>query len=346
MQNQPLGMQIDQVIVLPTRGNPLITRRFGAFEQAMKNSPDIRSTTISELVPGEQIFGFVCKFEDQEEAANYASNPVGHDFFETYQMELAAGRTFQRDLPTDTIEKAIINESLARLLGWKDPNDALHKRFDFGNDGEVTGEVIGVIKDAHFNSLRHRIQPMVYFIEEMFYQRISIRVNTNNMQASLDHVEETWKQFFPDLPFEYFFADAFFGKQYLTDQRLAYAFTCFVAIAILLATIGLISLSALMLRRRVKEIAIRKIVGATTPGLTRMLTGEFVGLAIIAMLIAFPVSWYAMQQWLKTYAFRIDIPLCVFIVNGCITLIGVVVSVSAQSVKAALANPVKSLRSE
>ncbi len=346
MQRQPLGMNIDQVIVLPTRGNPEITHRFAAFEQALKNSPDIQSTTISELVPGEQVYGFACKFEDQEFAANYASNPVGYDYFETYQMTLLAGRTFLRDLQTDTIEKAIINEALARELGWDDPNEAIHKRFDFGNDGVTTGEVIGVVKDAHFNSLRQNIRPMLFFISPMFYHRISIRVNTDNMQASLDQIEETWRQFFPDLPFEYFFADAHFGKQYITDQRLAHAFTYFVTIAILLAAIGLISLSALMIRRRVKEIAIRKVIGATTSGLTRMLTGEFVKLVVFAMIIAFPLAWYAMNTWLKTYAFRIEIPIWVFIVSGIIAIIVVVLSVSIQSVKAALNNPVTSLRSE
>ncbi|MCK6691550.1 MAG: ABC transporter permease [Thermoanaerobaculia bacterium] len=346
MQNQPLGMDMEQVVVLPTRGNPTVTQRFASFENELKKTPGIGSVTISELVPGQQIYGFVCRFEGMEQGRNFASNPVGYDFFKTYDIPIAAGRVFSRDIPTDTLERAVINEALARELGWKDPRDAIGKRFDFGNDGENIGEVIGVVKDAHFQSFRHDIQPLLFIMDDHFSQHISLRLSTRNVPETLEAIGQTWRRFFPDLPYEYFFADAHFGRQYAADRQLAILFACFVGLAILLACVGLFGLSAFAVQRRVKEIGIRKVLGATAAGITALLSKDFLKLVLLAAVIASPPAWYAMEKWLQGFAYRIDIQGWEFALAGIIALAAALLTVSVQSIQAALADPVRSLRSE
>lgn len=346
MQNQPLGMDMEQVLVLPTRGNPVVTRRFAAFEQELKKSPEIMSATMSELVPGQQVFGFVCHFEGMDGGRDFSSNPVSYDYFKTYGMNMVAGRTFSRDIPSDTLERAVINEALARQLGWHNPREAIGKRFDFANDGQTVGEVIGVVKDAHFQSLRYDIQPLLFFIEDAFYQHISLRLSTGNMPETLAATERCWQQFFPDLPFDYFFANEHFGRQYAADRRLATLFTWFVSLAIMLACVGLFGLSAFTVQRRVKEIGIRKVLGATTAGIVGLLTGAFLKLVLVALVIASPLAWFFMDKWLKDFAYRIDIPWWAFASAGATVATVAFLTVSVQGVRAAMANPVQSLRSE
>ena len=346
MRNQPLGLDMEQVVVLPTRGNPTVTQRFASFERELKKSPDVTLSTISELVPGQQIFGFTCRFEGMEAGRDFSSVPVGYDFFATYSMTFAAGRTFSRNIPTDTLERAIINEALARELGWTDPQEAIGKRYDFANDGENIGEVIGVVKDAHFSSLRNDIRPLLFLMDDHFNRHISLRLRTADLPSTLATIERIWQQFFPDLPFEYFFADEHFGRQYTADQRLANILAYFVGIAILLACVGLFGLSAFTVRRRFREIGIRKVLGATTASIVQLLSADFLKLVLVAILIAIPVSYHFMNQWLQDFAFRITVPWWVFGLAGA-ALIGVAfLTVSLQSVNAAYANPVDSLRSE
>ncbi len=346
MQNQPLGMNMEQVVVLPTRGNPNVTQQFTAFGNELKKSPEITSATMSELVPGQQVFGFVCRFEGMESGRDFSTNPVSYDYFKTYQMDMAAGRAFSKDIPTDTLERAIINEALARELGWHNPQEAIGKRYDFANDGENVGEVIGVVKDAHFHSLHRNIQPLLFMMDDQFYRHISLRLSTQNMPQALAAIEQIWQRFFPDLPFEYFFADEHFGKQYAADQRLAKLFSYFVSLAILLACIGLFGLSAFAVQQRVKEIGIRKVLGATTAGIVGLLSKDFLKLVAIAIIIASPLAYYFMDHWLQDFAFRITIQWPVFLLAGVAMLALAFLTVGFQSVKAALSNPVDSLRSE
>lgn len=346
MQNQPLGMDIEEVLVLPTRANPEVTQRFTAFENELKKSPEITSTTMSELVPGQQVFGFVCRFEGMESGRNFQTNPISYDYFKTYGMEMAAGRAFSKDISTDTLERAVINESLARELGWADPQEAIGKMYDFANDGENVGFVIGVVKDFHFHSLRQDIQPLLFMMDDHFYRHISLRLSTSNLPETIAAIEQKWAQFFPDLPFEYFFANQHFGEQYIADQRLAKLFAFFSGLGILLACIGLFGLSAFAVRQRVKEIGIRKVLGATTNSLVALLSKDFLRLVLIALLLATPLAYYFMNNWLEDFAYRIDISWTVFLLAGIAALGIAFLTVGFQSIKAALANPVNSLRTE
>ncbi len=346
MQSQSLGMDMEQVVVLPTRGNPTVTQRFAAFQNELKQSNDIKATTISELVPGQQIFGFVCRFEGQESGDSYSTNPISYDYFETYDIEMAAGRAFSQAIPSDTLERAIINETLARELGWNDPQDAIGKTYDFANDGENVGHVIGVVKDAHFRSLHQQVQPLLFMMDDQFYRHISLRLSAQNMPQTLGAIEQTWQQFFPNLPFDYFFADEHFGQQYAADQRLAALFAYFVSLAILLACFGLFGLSAFAVERRVKEIGVRKVLGATVLNVVHLLSKDFLKLVAIAFIIATPIAYFLMDKWLADFAYRIDIQGWMFVVAGVSAILIAFLTVSFQGVKAALMNPIESLRSE
>lgn len=346
MQNQPLGMEIDEVLVLPTRANTEVTQKFPAFEQELKKNPEISATTMSELVPGQQIFGFTCRFEGMESGRDFQTNPVSYDYFKTYGMEVLAGRVFSREISTDTLERAVINESLARELGWSDPQEAIGKTYDFGNDGEDVGFVIGVVKDVHFHSLRQDIRPLLFMMNDHFYRNISLRLATTNLPETIASIESKWIQFFPDIPFEYFFADEHFGKQYASDQQLAKLFSFFSSLSILLACIGLFGLSAFAVSQRVKEIGIRKVLGATTTGIVGLLSKDFLKPVLIALVIASPIAYYLMDNWLADFAYRIDIAWWVFVLAGVLAVVIAFLTVGIQSMKAALANPVDSLRSE
>ena len=346
MQNQSLGMDIEQVVVLPTRGNPNVTQKFAAFENELKKSTSIHAATMSELVPGQQIFGFICRFEGQEKGENYLTNPVSYNYFKTYGMELIAGRAFSKEVSTDTLERAIINETLARELGWHDPQEAIGKRYDFANDGENIGQVIGVVKDAHFRSLHRAIPSLLFMMDDQFYRHISLSLSTQNMPQTLATIEKTWQQLFPNLPFDYFFADEHFGQQYVADQQLAALFTYFVSLAILLACLGLFGLSAFAVEQRIKEIGVRKVLGATIGNVVVLLSKDFLKLVGIAFVIAVPLTYFFMDKWLEDFAYRIDIQGWMFIVAGIAAGSIAFLTVSVQSIKAALANPINALRSE
>ncbi len=346
MQNQSLGMDIEQVVVLPTRGNPEVTQRFAAFENELKKSTNISTATMSESVPGQQIFGFVCHFEGQEQGKNYQTIPISYDFFKTYGIELSAGRVFSKNNPSDTLERAIINEALARELGWKDPQEAIGKRYDFANDGENVGHVIGVVKDAHFRSLHRNIEPLLFMMDDQFYRHISLRLNAQNMTETLAYIEQEWQRFFPDLPFDYFFADEQFGQQYAADQRLATLFAYFVSLAILLACFGLFGLSAFAVERRIKEIGVRKVLGATVFNIVHLLSKDFLKLVGVAFLVATPFAYWVMDQWLDNFAYRIEIAGWLFAVAGMAIIMIAFLTVSFQSLRVALANPVNALRNE
>ncbi len=218
------------------------------------------------------------------------------------------------------------------------------KNFSYGGRN---GKIIGIIHDFHFESIHQKILPLVLATPtEPNYRRISIKVAGSNMTAALAHVENTWKQFLPETPFEYTFMDDNFDRLYKSEQRQGSIFTFFSAIAILIACLGLFGLSAFAISQRIKEIGIRKVIGASVPSIVTLLSKDFLKLVAIATLIAFPVAWYAMHSWLEDFAYRSSIPWWIFPAAGIIAVIIALATIGIQSIKAATANPVKSLRSE
>jgi putative ABC transport system permease protein len=267
-----------------------------------------------------------------------------HDFVTTYGVQMAAGRNFSRDFSTDT-SSYLLNEAAVKVLGLKKNEDAVGMNFGYGGS---KGKVIGVFRDFHFESMHQKIVPLVMLVPRNGnnYNALSIRISGNNIPAALAHIEGTWKKFLPETPFQYTFLDENFDKLYDSEQRQGTIFTVFACIAIFIACLGLFGLSAFAITQRIKEIGIRKVLGADTGTIVTLLSKDFLKLVMIAAVIAFPIAWYAMHNWLQDFAYRINIPWWIFLLAGIVAAVVALATISVQAIKAALANPVKSLRTE
>ena len=220
------------------------------------------------------------------------------------------------------------------------------KPFKYGNQ---KGHIIGVINDFHFESMHQAIVPMVFIMpppSQPYYNNLSIKIVGNDISTSISYLEKTWKKFFPETPVDYTFLDENFDRLYQSEQRQATIFTVFACIAIFIACLGLFGLSAFAISQRIKEIGVRKVLGANVQGIVALLSKDFLKLVGIAAVMAFPVAWFAMNNWLKDFAYRINIQWWVFIVAGILAAMIAFVTVSFQAIKAAVSNPVKSLRTE
>ena len=218
---------------------------------------------------------------------------------------------------------------------------------DFGYGGR-NGKLAGVFHDFHFESLHQKIAPMVLFMprDARNYGRISIKVSGKNLPAAISHIENTWRKFLPETPFEYTFLDENFDRLYKTEDRQKTLFTTFACIAIFIACLGLFGLSAFAISQRIKEIGIRKVLGADVSTIVALLSKDFLKLVGISAIIAFPIAWYFMHKWLEDFAYRIGMPWWIFIVAGIVAALIALITISFQAIKAAIANPVKSLRTE
>src|SRR5438876_5560567 len=267
---------------------------------------------------------------------------VDYDFVPTYGIQMAAGRNFSREFGADTLS-FVLNESAVKALGWTSQN-AIGKDFRYGRR---KGHVIGVIKDFHFESMHQSIVPLVLEIfPQPYFNNLSIKFSGNNLTASLSFLERTWKKFLPEIPYQYTFLDENFDKLYQVEQRQANIFTIFACIAIFIACLGLFGLSAFAISQRIKEIGIRKVLGASVSTIVALLSTDFLKLVVISAIIAFPVAWYFMRNWLQDFAYRIKIPWWIFIAAGITAAFIALITISFQAIKAAIANPVKSLRTE
>jgi putative ABC transport system permease protein len=264
-------------------------------------------------------------------------------FIPAYGIRVIAGRNFSKAFSSDT-SSFLINEAAVKVLGMKSGEEAIGKVFQYG---ERKGTLIGVFNDIHFESLHQRILPLVLLQSPVDgYSRISIKISGKNISGALTHIESVWKKYLPEIPYEYDFLDNNFERLYQSEQRQGSIFTIFSCIAIFIACLGLLGLSAFTITQRIKEIGVRKVLGASVSSIVSLLSKDFLKLVGIASLIAFPVAWFAMNQWLQGFAYRIHISWLVFLLAAIIAAIIAFATISVQAIKAALTNPVKSLRTE
>jgi putative ABC transport system permease protein len=265
---------------------------------------------------------------------------VDDGFIPTFGIKMAAGRNFSHTIKTDS-NKFIINETTVKTLGWGTPEKAINKQIKYGN---VTGNIIGVMKDFHFESLHQPIIPMILIWQP--YGRVSVKISGNNVPATVDYIQKVWKRYLPDTPFDFTFLDEKFDQLYKSEQQQGTLFTIFACIAIFIACLGLLGLSAFTISQRVKEIGVRKVLGASVPQIVKDLSREFMLLVIIAAVPGLAIAWYSMNKWLTSFASRIDISWWILAASGLVALIIAFATISFQTIKAANANPVNSLRSE
>lgn len=348
MQQKSLGFDKEQIAVIPY--NSALNDKFEAFRNDLLANSNIKNASRSSRIPTGRLLDAQDAFTMSGDSLQQSSTDiklvaVDYDFIPTYGIKMAAGRNFSRDYGTDTAG-FIINESAVKALGWKSSQDAVGRDFKYGN---IMGHIIGVTKDFHFENMHQTIVPLVFEMfppRISFFNNLSVKFSGTSATAALEHLEATWKKFLPEIPYEYTFLDDNFNKLYESEQRQGTIFTSFACIAIFIACLGLFGLSAFTITQRIKEIGVRKVLGANVGSIVALLSKDFLKLVLIAALIAFPIAWYSMHSWLKDFAYRIDIQWWVFVLAAIAALLVALLTVSYQAIKAALANPVKSLRTE
>ena len=347
MQNKALGFEKEQIITLPYV--TALNDKYDAFRTELLSNTAIKNLGRSSRIPTGRLLdamGSTMKRGDTMApvAVDIKNVAADEDFISTYGIKIVAGRGFSRDFGSDT-SGYLLNEASVSALGLKTNEDAIGK--DFGYGGRK-GKIIGVINDFHFESLHQKIVPLVMLFPKNLnnFGRISIKIVGANTTAALTHIEKTWKNFLPETPYQFTFLDENFARLYKAEERQKTLFTTFAFIAIFIACLGLFGLSAFAISQRVKEIGIRKVLGANVSTIVTLLSKDFLKLVGLSAVIAFPVAWFAMKKWLQDFAYRIDMPWWIFIVAGIMAAIIALVTISFQAIKAAVANPVKSLRSE
>ncbi len=350
MQTKNLGYDKDHIAVLPIGGKML--RDFQSIKDAIRQVPGVEGVTAAYETPEFVEWGDGINVTDEKGKKEISLNamPVDLDFTKTLKMQIVAGRDFQQsDLAmmdtsnsyTNFQQPYIINESLAKKIGWT-PGEAIGKTIEKG----YAGPVVGVVKDFNFNSLREPIGPMLIFLGRDYSRSFMARINGNDVQATLGRLEMLWKQRLPERPFTYHFLDEDYNKLYVGEQRSSALFTIAATLAILLACLGLFGLAAFTTVQRTKEIGIRRVLGANITSITMLIAKNFLLMIGIAIIIAIPLAWYAGTQWLQDFAFRIPVQGWIFIAAAAATVLIALATVGFHSVRSALANPVKSLRTE
>jgi putative ABC transport system permease protein len=259
----------------------------------------------------------------------------------TMRMEFADGRNFEPFMATDSLDAWIVNEAAVRKFGW---TETLGKGFQFGTGRR--GQIVGVVKDFHFASLRQPVNPLVIKMNPFWYEFMAVRVRQNEVSSAIAFLQETWRNFVPDRPLVHFFLDEDLDKLYQAENRLGQVFRSFAMFASVIACLGLFGLAAFTSEQRTKEIGIRKVLGATEHGILLLFSRDFIKLVLLANLVAWPIAYFVMSRWLDDFAYRIDLSWTVFITAGTIALLIAILTVSYQAIKAAVANPVESLRYE
>ena len=347
IQNKSLGYDRDHIVTLSYPSE--LNDKWEAFHTDLLANSNVKNAAWSTRIPTGRLLdnmGASMMKGDTMSPINVDIKFVSadQDFIPTYDIKMAAGRNFSREFSTDT-SSFLINEAAVQVLGFKKDEDVIGKDFGYGGRN---GKLTGVFHDFHFESMHQKIAPMVLFMPRNArnYGRISIKVSGANLPGAISHIENTWRKFLPETPFEYTFLDENFDRLYKTEDKQKTLFTTFACIAIFIACLGLFGLSAFAISQRIKEIGIRKVLGANVSTIVTLLSKDFLILVAIAFVFAFPVALWAMHKWLNDFAYRISMPYWIFFAAGIVAALIALITISFQAIKAAVANPVKSLRTE
>jgi putative ABC transport system permease protein len=351
MRSQTLGADINETMVLKginSMRDSSYQAVFPSFRNDLLRIKDVRGITGSSNVMGQEItwsttwrrLGGVSK-------TNYTLLHLGidYDFIQNYGLKIIAGRGFSRDFPTDK-HAVLLNESAIRELGYTKPADAIGQLL-FGDQSSIdTVQVIGVVADYHHQGLQKSIHPLALLLRTGPADFYSVKIGPGNTRETIADIKKAWDNHFPADPFQYFFLDEYFNKQYAENERFGTVFGLFAGLAIIIACLGLLGLSAYNVIQRTKEIGIRKVLGASARHLLFILSRDFLLLVAVAFVIAVPMTWWAMNSWLQEFAYRIHIGWLTFAIAGILAFGIALITVGLQALKATLANPVKSLRTE
>lgn len=350
MIEKSLGFDSRAKIVLPLRTDEA-HNVYDALKKEIENDGNIKAVSGSTYVPGAQIFNDMMFYPDggnMDKAVDIRRDQVDAGYMELLNMKLIAGRSFTDNRKMESGTKLILNRTSASKLGFT-PEKIVGQNLHFDWQGKKYDfQVIGVMEDFHQTSLHEEIKPTLFEMADSTkrYDYMIASVSSANFEQTIQSIEQTWKSLIHDTPFEYSFLDQSIQKQYDEDRRVSKIITSFGLIAMIICGLGLYGLSSYMAERRFKEIGIRKVMGASVQQIVAMMSTEFVKLVLIAFVIAVPIAWYGMSKWLEGFAYKISIEWMVFALAGLVALTIALITVSFESIKSAMGNPVNSLRSE
>jgi putative ABC transport system permease protein len=345
IQEKDLGFNEENLLIMNVNGDIEVINGFEGFQQELLSAPEIAGIARSNsmIAGGLSNSGAVAEHSNGKTVGSTIFRMrVDHDYIDTYGMKIIAGRNFIKGSAADSTKGFIVNDATTKLYGYQQPGDMIGKKMNF--DG-IDGEIIGVVKDFHYNSLQKKIEPTCMFLLNGNFSRIAVRLN-GNLNNSIEKVTDTWRKYYPDSILDYAFAEDRLQDQYQSEQRFSKIFLVFSGISLAIACLGLFSLVSYALESRTKEIGMRKVLGAPVLGIVTLLSSEFLLLILISCFIATPAAWYFMQQWLQGFAFRISIEPWIFVAAGVIALLIALATISIKSIRSALVNPIDSLRNE
>lgn len=343
--NQSLGFDKDAIVNVPYRPDSTGGKLTDYLKQQLLSN-GVQSVSFNSNSPMEDNNNMFTtfKFDNAIKDADFQaiSKFVDNGYVPTYKLQLVAGRNLE---PSGWTKEFLVNESFVKRLGLKKPEDIIGKEISMMN-GLIKCPVVGVVKDFNDRSLRNNLAPLLMAENSTMYRQASIKLGTTNMATTMQSIKKIWEQTFPNYVYEYRFLDEKIDSFYKQETQLSQLYTIFAAIAIFLSCLGLYGLASFMAAQRTKEVGIRKVLGATSGSIVYLFSREFIILIIVAFAIATPVAWYYMNQWLQDYAYRINISWWLFAAGGLAAIIIALATISFQAIKAAMANPVKSLRTE
>jgi putative ABC transport system permease protein len=341
MKEKTLGFETDHLLAIQMRGS--VKDSYGTLKKELLKHPDVVAVSAASHKPSgiySNAGGADWEGKDPEQDVSVHFTSVDYDYFETADMEMVGGRSYSLDFPSDSESAYVVNEELQRLMGI---DSAVGKQFTFG---ERTGTIIGVVKDFHFLSLRKKIEPLILLLRPEYIYYLMTRIRPENVAVTLNDIESTWSRVIPGFPFDYEFINEDFELMYRAEQRMGSVLKYFSFLAVFIACLGLFGLASFAAEQRTREIGIRKVLGASIPRITFLLCREFTLLVLLANLVAWPVVYLAMRNWLADFAYRTVIGWETFFFAGVLALVIALFTVSYQALKAALSNPARALKYE
>jgi putative ABC transport system permease protein len=343
IQNKELGYDKDHILVVRTRSKE-VRKNIEPIKQALIEQTKIKLITTSNSLPSDIGSSTLARLKEDgvdEDNIDIYRNDVDYDYVETFGLKLVAGRNFSPEIESDK-DKVIINESAAYAFGWT-PEEAVGNQFY--RVGQKYLEVIGVVKDFHMFAMHLKIQPLMISLRNEYFNYASFKIEPNDLPNTIALIEENVQKY-SQYPFEYQFMDDEFDRLYKADIKLGKIFGMFTFLSIIIASLGLFGLAAYITKQRTKEIGIRKVLGASVQRIVTLVIKDFLIMVLVGFVLAVPIAWGIMSIWLEEYAYRISMEWWMFALAGVIATIVSLVTISSQSIKASMSNPVDSLRSE
>jgi putative ABC transport system permease protein len=347
IKNKDVGYQKDQIVTLQIQDREL-RKNINAIKSELIKSPHIQAVSSSQHLPNRvtSLSRIIPPASSGSESLSMYASIIDYDFIDLYGIEILEGRNFSRDFPADTKDAYLINQSAAKALGYDSPVGKEFTRSVHGGKA-ATCRIIGVVKDYHFLSLRLKIAPLYLALDPRGIQPyFSVKIKGTHIPEAMEFIKEKFQGFSSAYPLEYRFFDEVFNRAYVSEQRMGKMFNTFGLIAIFIACLGLFGLASFSTEQKTKEIGIRKVLGASVPGIVMMLSKEFTRWVLLANIIAWPAAYYLMNLWLQNFEYKASLAAWVFVLSSLLALMVAFLTVIFQTVRAAVANPVDSLKYE